>query len=956
MVRLLTFGGLALTDEAGRSIHVPRHRLAILALLCVAGDRGVSRDKLLALLWPDASEDVARGRLDQMLHALRRTVGSASFSSGPPLRIDPLNVDSDIARFDSAMAAAAFDDALAIYRGPFLDGFHLPGLPEFERWVEHERAIRAATAVDVARRIADRLERAGDLAGAASAARRACELAPHDERAARRMIELLARSGDRAAALSAYEEFQRRLAIELDLNPSPETDALVARIRQAAVLAPRQPSARAESRTTTSADGAPTSSRKHTSVVTSSRDEPPVAAPAAAPGDRRVRPVSARLVRRSAQLLVLGVAGAAILTIALWSALAGDRIIPLGDGAREPVPRVILTEFSAPPGDTVTGPFVTEALRLSLAQSQYMVVMSPLDLRDALRRMRRPVTTRIDRSLADEIAHRGNAAVVIDGEIIALGQSRRIGVRVRAMADTQPALVFQETVSRDEDLLRALDRLARRIRRGVGEPARLVRQADPLEQVTTPSLEALRKFTRGSYALDVEGDFTTGMTLLAEAIALDSTFAMAHRKLSTYHRNFGERALALRHILQAMRYADSLPEYERQMIVSSYHLYGPTPSLENAIAATKLALLARPGDFMAMRTLAFMHQFNRSYALAESTLTVMLQRHAPDGNTFTNLARVRLSQGKMSEAKRTVAAFAAALPHHPNIRAVQSEIALAEGRYADAESLLIANRTTRRAQTGAASFNDWRIASVVLLRGRLADARRIGVRANERPASNSPAREAVSTPMFDALTALWLRGERAQAHREAIGMLATLGSRPPESRSLAPLAEIFAFAGDAPRTRAVMMRHDSMVSQGVDVEPLVTRHLLRGHLAIAEGRYAAAARAYVEADVGECQVCVLPYVARALDLAGQTDSARAVLTRYVQTPAWDRVATDRLHLAWALERLGQLAASAGDASAATAWYSHFTTLWASADAEFQPRVAAARAKSLARVASARPER
>src|SRR5690606_35508999 len=103
---------------------------------------------------------------------------------------------------------------------------HVAGAPEYQDWLDRNRSRLRDLAAGAARTLAD------DLAGldrpeeALAYARRALDLDPHDEPALRRLVTLLDASGDRAAALRALDVFTRRLAAELDLEPSEETRGL----------------------------------------------------------------------------------------------------------------------------------------------------------------------------------------------------------------------------------------------------------------------------------------------------------------------------------------------------------------------------------------------------------------------------------------------------------------------------------------------------------------------------------------------------------------------------------------------------------------------------------------------------------------------------------------------------------------------------------------------------------
>src|SRR5919205_2174450 len=143
MLRLHTFGGVVVREDGlphkcGAS---QRKRLALLVLLAAAGQRPVSRDRLLAYLWSETDAERARHSLNQSLHALQRALHTdALFLGTTSLQLNPAMISSDIADFESAVAQGAHERAVELYAGPFLDGFYLEGTPEFDRWAEAERA------------------------------------------------------------------------------------------------------------------------------------------------------------------------------------------------------------------------------------------------------------------------------------------------------------------------------------------------------------------------------------------------------------------------------------------------------------------------------------------------------------------------------------------------------------------------------------------------------------------------------------------------------------------------------------------------------------------------------------------------------------------------------------------------------------------------------------------------
>lgn len=126
--RLLTLGGLTLVDPSGVIVGQQRRRLALLALVASAGERGVSRDRLVACLSPESPTEAARHSLEQLVYYLRKRVGVELFLGTDPLRLNPGVISSDLADFERALQEGHPDRAAGLYRGPFLEGFHL-GIP-----------------------------------------------------------------------------------------------------------------------------------------------------------------------------------------------------------------------------------------------------------------------------------------------------------------------------------------------------------------------------------------------------------------------------------------------------------------------------------------------------------------------------------------------------------------------------------------------------------------------------------------------------------------------------------------------------------------------------------------------------------------------------------------------------------------------------------------------------------
>jgi serine/threonine-protein kinase len=236
-IAFLTLGPVSLTDTEGRELDAllaqPR-RLALLAYLAVAAPRGLHRrDAILTLFWPELDQQHARAALRQALRVIRASLGAVITSRGDDeIGVDFERLQCDADAFDRAIAGGRWNEALELYRGELLEGFFISGAPEFEHWLDAERTHLRAAVVGGARTLVERAIEVGDVAGAVQLAARGLRLAPLDESLTQLLIGILDRVGDRAGAVRAYEDFARRLAQELDVRPSAETQALLAAVRE----------------------------------------------------------------------------------------------------------------------------------------------------------------------------------------------------------------------------------------------------------------------------------------------------------------------------------------------------------------------------------------------------------------------------------------------------------------------------------------------------------------------------------------------------------------------------------------------------------------------------------------------------------------------------------------------------------------------------------------------------
>lgn len=240
--KLQALGVVSLVDADGREVGAvltqPK-RIALLTYLATQAGKFQRRDTLLGLFWPEQDQRHARAALRKAVHVLRRALGAKVILArgDEDLAVDAEQLWCDAAAFTRAVARGDAKAALQLYTGDLLEGFFLAEAPEFERWMERERAWLRSCAAEQAWQLAERALTGTRPIDAARWARRAVEFTPDDEAACRDLISLLYRVGDRAGALRVYEEFAARVQRELGTRPSALTRQLVEDVRSSKDIA-----------------------------------------------------------------------------------------------------------------------------------------------------------------------------------------------------------------------------------------------------------------------------------------------------------------------------------------------------------------------------------------------------------------------------------------------------------------------------------------------------------------------------------------------------------------------------------------------------------------------------------------------------------------------------------------------------------------------------------------------
>jgi tetratricopeptide (TPR) repeat protein len=187
------------------------------------------------------------------------------------------------------------------------------------------------------------------------------------------------------------------------------------------------------------------------------------------------------------------------------------------------------------------------------------------------------------------------------------------------------------------------------------------------------------------------------------------------------------------------------------------------------------------------------------------------------------------------------------------------------------------------------------------------------------------------------------RPERAVERVERLLREPRVRSQPATQQPLEFAIPILAEAGRPARARALLERLERALTPQAAARREAELHVLRGTIALAEGRTPEAIDELTQGSRGECRACALPLLARAYERAGAPDSAVAVLQRYLATPDFSRTYVDAAYLAEIHQRLGALHEAQGRRREAAASYQRLVALWRNAEPELQPVVREARA-------------
>jgi hypothetical protein len=277
---------------------------------------------------------------------------------------------------------------------------------------------------------------------------------------------------------------------------------------------------------------------------------------------------------------------------------------------------IVVAEFETETERGATGLAVREAVVTDIWQSKYVTVLWDERVRETLGLMRLPDTTRVDRRVAVEIARRDNCPAVVVGTVAPLGTGYSLTAAIIETETRAEVAHLRATAADETEVIGAAERLARQVRRHLGESLASIQRSEPLERVTTSSLRALELYSLAAGPYWARGDLAGAGRLLLQAVELDTTFALALRRLAI--TGGGRPGGGKPYMLRAFRFREHLPERER-LLIDAQEFWTPRSWWDSAAYLYEMGLERYPNPDWWSNNLAIlyyiMYRFEDALAL-----------------------------------------------------------------------------------------------------------------------------------------------------------------------------------------------------------------------------------------------------------------------------------------------------------------------------------------------------
>jgi DNA-binding winged helix-turn-helix (wHTH) protein/tetratricopeptide (TPR) repeat protein len=417
------------------------------------------------------------------------------------------------------------------------------------------------------------------------------------------------------------------------------------------------------------------------------------------------------------------IAVASVLLVAL--AVGVSRYILRGKAVLGPTDTVVLADFVNSTGDPVFDGTLRRGLAIQLEQSPFLSLISDQRIQHTLGLMGHSANTKLTSEVARGICERTGSAAVLEGSIAPLGNQYVLELQAKNCRNGEVLDQEQIQAAKKEDVLNALDQMAIRFRKRVGESLATIQERNtPLAEATTPSLEALEAYNTG-WKLHTTTGSVAALPFLKRAVEIDPRFALAHSTLGREYANLDEFGLSLESTTRAWRLRERASDREKFFIDANYQILA-TGNLEQARQTCEAWARAYPRDAVARTMLSGLP--NKAAARYEQAIASARQATELDPDfaiAYYNLAVNNAYLGRFDEAENALRRAAGRGLEIDEYLMLYYDLAFLKGDIAD-----MAQAATRaRDRSGAETWIADKEASALAYSGHLRQARVLTQRA-----------------------------------------------------------------------------------------------------------------------------------------------------------------------------------------------------------------------------------
>jgi eukaryotic-like serine/threonine-protein kinase len=314
---------------------------------------------------------------------------------------------------------------------------------------------------------------------------------------------------------------------------------------------------------------------------------------------------------------------------------------------------ILLADFVNSTGDAVFDGTLKQGLAVQLEQSPYLNIFPEERVRETLKLMERPQDEKITRAVGREICQRRGIKALLVGTIASLGRNYVITLEAINSESGETIARQQTEAEGKEQVIKALGQAATALREHMGESLASIRKFDaPIEQATTPSLEAFKDYTIGVESRR-KGQYAQSVPALKRAIERDSQFALAYEQLGTSYRDLRNLALGNQYLERAYQLRDRVSERERLSISATFfrHITG---ELDKRIETSSLLTQTYPQDPNGYHLHGNSLMIAGEYAQAAEAYRAALALNADLSLSRANLALALIGLNRFDEAQEVI--------------------------------------------------------------------------------------------------------------------------------------------------------------------------------------------------------------------------------------------------------------------------------------------------------------